>query len=110
MYFIFEWALKSIEIAISTIGIGIVVFGVIKAFRMLVPLFYMESDMYVTQYRKIRIMLAQYILLGLEFLVASDVIYTVLAHDYQSLIILVCLVAIRIFLSYSLDRETKELS
>lgn len=102
-----ELILAPIEFVISAIGLTIVVWGVMRSLHVLLPLLLHKADLQLEQYRKVRIMLAQYILLGLEFLVASDVIYTIRAHDQQSLVLLVVLVVLRVLLSYSLDREIR---
>lgn len=50
------------------------------------------------------------IVLGLEFIIAADVISTTTTPDYYSLGILVIIVVVRTFLSYSLTREIEGLS
>jgi uncharacterized membrane protein len=50
-----------------------------------------------------------YILLGLEFLIAADIIETILKPTSEELIELGGIVIIRILLSYFLTREIKEL-
>ena len=57
---------------------------------------------------RIRLDLGQSILLGLEFIVAADVIETTTAPDYYSVGILVIVVGIRTLLSMSLNREMVE--
>jgi len=49
--------------------------------------------------------LGSYLLLGLEFLVAADIIHTVLRPSMEELVILGGLVAIRTVLNLSLNRE-----
>ena len=58
----------------------------------------------------IRLDLARTIVLGLEFFIASDVIETTIAPDFQSLGILGLLVIIRTVLNFSLHKEIKDLS
>lgn len=50
------------------------------------------------------------IVLGLEFIIAADVISTTMAPDYYSVGVLAIVVIIRTFLSYSLSREINALS
>ena len=50
-----------------------------------------------------------YILLGLEFLIAADIILTILKPTNEELIELGGIVVIRILLSYFLGKEIKEL-
>ena len=51
--------------------------------------------------------LGSYILLGLEFMIAGDIIHTVLRPDRESLIVLGSIVAIRTVISYFLQKELK---
>ena len=53
----------------------------------------------------IRHHLGSYLLLGLEFLIAADVIHTIVDPDVESLIVLGATVAIRTVISYFLNRE-----
>ena len=58
---------------------------------------------------KIRIDFGSYIQLGLEFLIAADIIETILKPSNEDLIQLGGIVLIRILLSYFLTREMNEL-
>ncbi len=108
MFILFRYIFSFFEVVISLIGVTIVLVGVFRAGLMLAPAYFTAIDSQTDDYRKARVLLAQYILLGLEFMVASDVIYTVFARDYEALIILVALVAVRTILAFSLERETRE--
>jgi uncharacterized membrane protein len=55
--------------------------------------------------RKLRQVLGYYLLLGLEFLIAADIIDTLMKPTTQDLIILGAIVAIRTVISYSLNSE-----
>jgi len=55
----------------------------------------------------LRTRLGLYILLGLEFMIAGDIIHTVLKPSKESLIILGSIVAIRSVISFFLQRELK---
>jgi len=57
------------------------------------------------KFNLIRLQLGQTILLGLEFIVAADVIETTIAPDYYALGIVIIVVAIRMILSMSLSKE-----
>lgn len=59
---------------------------------------------------KIRLDLGRILILGLEFIIAADLIGTTTAPDYYSVGIVAIVVAIRTILSYSLNRELKSLS
>jgi uncharacterized membrane protein len=57
-------------------------------------------------FREIRQRLGQGILLGLEFLVAADIIYTVAVElTFKTVGVLAIIVVIRTFLSFSLELE-----
>ncbi|MEO8514111.1 MAG: DUF1622 domain-containing protein [Ignavibacteria bacterium] len=58
---------------------------------------------------KVRIDFSNYILLGLEFLIAADIIETILKPNTEELIELGGIVLIRIILSYFLNKEINEL-
>lgn len=58
----------------------------------------------------IRLNLAKTLLLGLEFIIAADLIGTTTTPDYYSLGILAVIVLVRTFLSFSLNRELISLS
>ncbi len=59
--------------------------------------------------RRLRSVFGTYLLLGLEFLIASDILKTVLEPTYQELIVLAGVVVIRTVLSVFLNKELKEL-
>ena len=59
--------------------------------------------------RKLRAIFGSYLLLGLEFLIASDILKTVLEPTLNELAILGGIVILRTILSVFLNREIKEL-
>lgn len=61
-----------------------------------------------SEFNAIRLNLGQTILLGLEFIVAADVIETTIAPDYYALGIVIIVVAIRMILSMSLSKEIEQ--
>ena len=62
-----------------------------------------------TNRRKLRAVFGTYLLLGLEFLIASDILKTVLEPTMNELIILGGIVVVRTILSVFLNKEIKEL-
>ena len=62
-----------------------------------------------TNIRKLRSVFGTYLLLGLEFLIASDILKTVLEPTMTELIILGGIVIVRTVLSVFLNKEIKEL-
>lgn len=57
--------------------------------------------------KPLRYMLGSYFLLGLEFLIAADIIDTPMTSGVQDLIVLGAIVLIRTDISYSLNAELK---
>ena len=55
--------------------------------------------------KRLRHVLGYYLLLGLEFLIAADIIDTLMKPTTQDLIVLGSIVAIRTIISYSLNSE-----
>ena len=96
-----HWVTRIVE----TVGIAIIViggFGALAVF-LLRLLRGQARDELVTRFRSD---LGRSILLGLEFLVAADIINTVAVEPtLQSLAVLAGIVAIRTFLSFSLEVE-----
>lgn len=103
--------LDYISLCIGVVGIFIVLWGVILGFieflraqaaffskgRKLVPL------------EKIRIDLGRYLLLGLEFLIAADIIRTIVKPSLEEVVVLVAIVAIRTVISFFLNKEIERL-
>ena len=56
----------------------------------------------------VRASLASYILLGLEALIAADIIDTIAHPELNEIVILIVIVFIRTFISYFLQKEIKE--
>jgi uncharacterized membrane protein len=97
-------------IAIAALGIELMAVGVIViavivgTARYLINLNQWQNDAYDTYKRH----LSKALLLGLEFLVAADIVRTVaLQPTLNSVAILAALVAVRTFLSWSLVVETE---
>ena len=92
---------------IGLLGVLVIVFGVMSG---LVRFLRSEASALrgVTvegERRKLRQVLGYYLLLGLEFLIAADIIDTLMKPTTQDLIILGAIVAIRTVISYSLNSE-----
>ena len=101
---LFNDVIEKIGMTIDAAGVVVIVTGAAIAFVITaVRLSRRESDVY----RRFRQQLGQAILLGLELLVAGDIVRTVAASpSLTSLAILAAIVLIRTFLSFSLEVET----
>ena len=96
-----EWIVRAVEI----VGIGIIVVGAVASlFAFLRRLVAPKQDTDAVD--AFRSSLGRSILLGLEFLVAADIINTVaIEPTLDSLAVLAGIVLIRTFLSWSLEVE-----
>jgi uncharacterized membrane protein len=88
---------------IDGVGVAIIALGTVLAAGIAVGQLLRKSG---DAYRIFRNQLGRSILLGLEFLVAADIIRTVaITPNAQSVAVLAGIVAIRTFLSFSLEVE-----
>ena len=96
-----EWCAATVEI----IGIGIItLFAVYALVYALLRL--LSSDDAESAFHQVRQRLGRGILLGLEFLVAADIIHTVAVElTFQTVGVLAIIVLIRTFLSFTLEVE-----
>ncbi len=101
--------LNLISIGIGVIGIGIIVWGTLIALVEFLRLEYtrFKGVNVIVKAEILRYHLGTYLLLGLEFLVAADIIHTITKPDFEELIILGSIVVIRTIISYFLNREIK---
>ncbi|MFQ5952214.1 MAG: DUF1622 domain-containing protein [Candidatus Omnitrophota bacterium] len=96
-----------IAIAIGLMGIVVISWGAIMAFYQLLLLEYkrFRGENICKKREYLRHHLGSYLLLGLEFLIAADIVHTVIRPTLQQLAILGSIVAIRTVISYFLNRE-----
>jgi uncharacterized membrane protein len=101
--------LHHISVGIGLLGVLVIVFGVAAGLVRLFRTEYLsargkdvESDR-----KHLRHALGYYLLLGLEFLIASDIIDTLMRPTLQDLATLGAIVLIRTVISYSLNAELK---
>jgi uncharacterized membrane protein len=98
---VFSTSLDAITKAVEALGVLIIVIGAIFALGR-----YLHNTGASDAYRQLRSTLGRAILLGLELLVAADIINTVaIEPTLDSLAILAGIVLIRTFLSLSLEVE-----
>jgi uncharacterized membrane protein len=106
----FHSLLVIIQRSVSLIGILIIVFGVLLSLFQYV--YYVFSGKLITEGEKIntiRLSLGRTLILGLEFIVAADLIGTTTTPDYYAVGILASIVLIRTVLSFSLNRELMDI-
>jgi uncharacterized membrane protein len=94
-------------IAVSVEGVGIAIIGLVSFFvlGLFVVQLLRRRDVPAT-YGQVRQLLGRGILLGLEFLVAADIIHTVAVElTFETVGVLAIIVLIRTFLSFTLELE-----
>lgn len=111
-----DWSLLQkillvVQHLVSFIGVMIIISGIILA---LIQYLYFSLTSLLnhnpSKINAIRLTLGRILILGLEFIVAADLIGTTTTPDYYSLGILAIIVIIRTILSFSLNREIMGLS
>lgn len=101
----FEHVVEIIGFAVDGAGVVIIVIGVVVATAHFLRRMRTDADSAYTLYRT---ELAQGILLGLEFLIAGDIIRTVATTPtFESVGVLALIVLIRSFLSVTLTMEVQ---
>ena len=100
---IFEY----LYITIGSIGVAIIVWGVVLTVYRLLKLEFsrMKHKSIYRERESVRHLFATYLLLALEFLIAADIIATVIHPSFEEIAILASIVAIRTVVSYFLEKE-----
>jgi uncharacterized membrane protein len=104
----FHTLMLYIQQSISFCGVLIIFIGILVAFFRYISYFILNSKK--TDINEIRLKLGLVLTLGLEFIVAADLIGTTTAPVYYSVGILASIVLIRTLLSYTLNREINAIS
>ncbi|OGT52695.1 MAG: hypothetical protein A3E84_02715 [Gammaproteobacteria bacterium RIFCSPHIGHO2_12_FULL_42_13] len=106
----FHTLLLVIQHGISLVGILIILSGALQAIYRYGQYLLWPSAREVISINTIRLGLGRILVLGLEFIVAADLIGTTTTPDYYSVGIAAIVVTIRTVLSYTLNRELATLS
>ncbi len=101
--------LMSIKQLLALIGGLVILAGALYAVCQFFRGIWKGNQPYLVVFDAIRLDLARSIILGLEFIIAADVIETTTTPDYYELGILGVLVVIRTFLNYSLNKDISSL-
>ncbi len=101
----FDQAIRWVAVGIEALAVAIIVLGaIVTTVQFLLRL--IKEGAFEDCYRRFRSDFGKTILLGLEFLIASDIVGTVaVGPTFQDLGVLALLVAIRTFLSFALELE-----
>lgn len=89
---------------LAALGVGAL--GVVRGALMFIRSEFSGSS--ATARHHLRMDLGYYLLLGLEFLVAADIIETLLAPDLEHVLVLGAIVVIRTVISFSLNWELNQ--
>ncbi len=95
--------------AIGLLGVLVICFGVVRGlwrFARLEVQAMRGVDVAGTR-RELRHLLGYYLLLGLEFLIAADIIDTLMKPLPQELLVLGAIIVVRTIISYSLNAELR---
>ncbi len=97
--------MENIGRAIDAVGVAVIVLGAVLACAVFLKRQFPRAPA-LDSYRELRQTLGRSLLLGLEFLVAGDIIRTVAATPkFRSVGVLAIIVLVRTFLSFSLELE-----
>lgn len=99
-----------IQHSISFCGVLVIFLGVIVALARYLSYPFLNSKEQELDINQIRLKLGRVLTLGLEFIVAADLIGTTTTPDYYSVGIVASIVVIRTLLSYTLNREINDIS
>jgi uncharacterized membrane protein len=94
-----------IVLLISLIGSAVIIWGILLVIKDF--LFNLLSDDPQSK-RLMRQKLGSYLILGLEFFIAADIIRTIIRPDWNEIGMLAAIIAIRTVLSYFLGMELRE--
>ena len=97
---------------IGTFGVAIIVWGVALTIYKLLKLEFSRLK-HKSIYRareSVRHQFASYLLLALEYLIAADIIATVIHPTFEAVAILASIVVIRTVISYFLEKEIEKIN
>ena len=102
--------IRLISTGIGLVGIAVIVWGVLLILCRLLrlELARIERKSIFVRREALRHQLGSYMLLGLEFLIAADIIRTVMHPTLIDMALLGSVVVIRTLISFFLDREIEE--
>lgn len=102
----FEEAVGRLGLAIDGLGVGVMVIGLVISLLIYLSRLAKRAGDPQELYRQARVSAGRSILMGLELLVAGDIIRTVaVSPSFRSVGVLAVIVLIRTFLSFTLEME-----
>lgn len=103
---ILENTIRVVSLALEFTAVLCIVIGFIKSFLLLLQ---RRQLHYSPLHNRLRLQFGGWLVLALEFQLASDIIQTTVAPTYEHLIQLGAIAVIRTFLNYFLSKELHEL-
>ncbi|MFP4343347.1 MAG: DUF1622 domain-containing protein [Anaerolineales bacterium] len=98
--------LAYVVLGIELIGTLVIVLGVGRAFVRYFRIFLRKETEYVSA---LRLDLGRVMVLGLEFQVAADIVRTALSREWNDILVLGALIALRTILNFLLEREMESI-
>lgn len=107
---LFLQILNTVVTLINLVGVTVVFWGFVVAALAFIRLkrHHHTTFYFLKEANTIRAVLGTYILFGLEFMIAADIIHTFIKPTQEDLIVLGSIVAIRTVISYFLGREVDD--
>ena len=101
--------LHDASLGIGVLGVMVIVLGVAGGLVRFIrsEFLFVRGGNIDDDRKRLRQVLGYYLLLGLEFLIAADIVDTLMKPSVQDLIVLGAIVLIRTIISYSLNAELK---
>jgi uncharacterized membrane protein len=96
---------EGVRLALDAIGIGVIAVGAAAALGSMVRARLSRERV---RFTAVRLMLARYLALALEFQLAADLVDTAISPDWQRIGQLAAIATIRTALNYFLGREMRE--
>lgn len=106
-----ETIFETSTVIIDFIGIAILLWGFLLSLLSIIKweLSKFSGKKTLEGAQHIRCLLGTYILIGLEFMIISDIIQTVISHSKDDLIFLAAIVFLRTIIGYFLGKELEQI-
>lgn len=107
----FEQSFEFVPLAIDLVGISMILWDFTLSFKdwLVLEVRGGETTRFLQGTRMIRCQLGTYLLMGLEFMIASDIIHSFISRSPDDLVFLGVIVVIRTAIGYFLGKEMEEI-
>jgi len=104
---LFREVSQGVALALEAVSVLMIAIGAVEAVgRVLMPL--LRRDATQGRLRAAWLILARWLVVGLEFMLAADIVRTAIAPTWDDIGMLAAIAVIRTFLNYFLERDMKE--